>query len=87
MSNKFDPILGKYRQSDTGTTNISEVASDPGSPVDGSAWVLRTASVVDGTAGEPRGLLLALTYAGATGTDTYQLSYKAAAGIKRISLS
>ena len=50
---------------------ISEVSSDPVSPVPGETWVLRTVS-----GGSPIGLLLALTYT----TYTFQLSYKTQSG-------
>jgi hypothetical protein len=59
---------------------------DPASPTDGDMWVKRTVTV-DGEVGVPRGMLLALTYAG-DGTSTYELSFKTIdSGIKRVAIS
>ena len=73
--NKFDPILGEYRQSDAGAVTVSEYDNeDKPSAVAGDVWVKKT-FVIDGEVGVPRGLLLALTYSG-DGVSTYELSYK-----------
>jgi len=90
MAIKFDKILGKLREDDTtgGTASISQVDSDPASPSAEDAWVLHTTTGQDGTAGEPRGLLLALTYTGTVGGHTYQFSYYTKEGtIVRVTLS
>jgi hypothetical protein len=77
---------GKYLKTDgsnsswetvmAGGISVSEVTTDPASPSAGDVWVLRTDPASDGTAGVPRGLLLTLTYAGAGGASTYQLSFR-----------
>jgi hypothetical protein len=77
---------GKYLKTDgsnsswatvtAGGVSVPEVTTDPVSPVAGDVWVLRTDPATDGTAGVPRGLLLALTYAGVGGASTYQLSFR-----------
>lgn len=59
--------------SGSGSTSIPELTSDPVSPTPQSAWVLATTSIVGG--GDPIGLLMALTHAGAI-TYSYQLSYR-----------
>lgn len=53
-----------------GSVQIPEYATDPVSPSPTDTWVLRI------PAGSPIGLLLALTQ----GQNTYQLSYRTAAG-------
>ena len=89
MAIKYDPILGKVRESDVGAVSITQYDdNDPTSPSAEDAWVLHTTSGQDGTAGEPRGLLLALTYTGAVGGHTYQFSYRTNEGdTKRVNLS
>jgi len=57
------------------------VESDPGSPAEGEAWVLK--SLDAGNSGSPIGLLLALT----TTTHTYQLSVYADGAARRTTLS
>ena len=65
---------------------IPEYTSDPSNPRAGDAWVLKTTSS-GGVAGEPIGLLLALTQAGG-GITTYQFSFETLAGtIKRVTLT
>ena len=84
MAVKFDPILGKLREDDSGVATIPEVTSDQSS----GSWVLRTDPVSDGEAGVPRGMLLGLTYAGPQGSPTYQFSFKTEANtIIRVALS
>jgi hypothetical protein len=55
--------------------------SDPGSPAEGEAWVLK--SVDAANTGSPLGLLLALT----TTTYQYQLSVYADSVTRRVTLS
>lgn len=90
MSNKYDKILGDYREKDVTLTSssvfIPEYSADPSPAIEKETWVLREgtgASIPDGT---PIGLLLSLTYTGNTGTGyTYQLSYRTTEGTtKRI---
>lgn len=64
-----------------GIVVIPEYTSDPVSPSAEFAWVLYT--VVGGTggnAGQPYGLLLALTQPGTGGSSTYQFSYQTIEG-------
>ena len=56
-------------------SKILQYDSDPTSPSAEKAWVRRTVTS-DGVVGEPRGLLLALTYTGQAATSTYELSYR-----------
>ncbi len=70
-----------------GAVAIPELNSDPVSPTVEQAWVLKFTPPPDGIAGTPRGLLLALTYAGATAPSTYQFSYNSSGGIMRVPLS
>jgi len=78
----------KYVDDNTGVTSIPEVTSDPGSPSAEDAWVLKSGGVVDGVAGSPRGLLLALTYTGTTSASNYQFSYETSTeGTKRVPLT
>ena len=63
--------------SGAGTLTIPEFTTDPASPVANQAWVLNTTTGGGGgNAGQPVGLLLAITQAG-TGAPTtvYQFSY------------
>jgi len=84
MAVKFDPILGKLRQKDGLLKEYDN--TDPSSPKNGEIWLKKTFTS-DGTAGEPRGLLLVNTYAGA-GVSTYQISVKTENdGIKRVSIT
>lgn len=56
----------------SGGSNLPEYLTDPVSPTNGDAWVLRTQRT-----GNPIGMLLSLTYA----TDFYQLSYRTTEGL------
>lgn len=79
MANKFDKIIGKYRESDVGAVTVTEYDNeDKPSPSAGDVWVKKS-HIDDGTTGTPRGLLLTLTYSGA-GISTYALRYKNEAG-------
>ncbi|MEK7106551.1 MAG: hypothetical protein AAB895_04335 [Patescibacteria group bacterium] len=72
----------------SGAVSIPEVDTDPVSPAAEDAWVLRTGGGTDGTVGEPRGMLLALTYSGDITAGTYQFSYRTAASTTvRVTLS
>ncbi len=68
---------------------IPEYSTDPSNSRAGDAWVLRSTSGGGGAgAGQPIGLLLALTNAGGTTSTTYQFSYYTQAGsIKRVTIS
>lgn len=73
MGVKFNPLSGNFDLvNETSVTQYDNV--DKTSPVAGDVWVKRTVGV-DGVVGEPRGMLLALTYSGA-GTSAYELSYQ-----------
>ena len=63
-----------FTGSGSGSITIPEYLTDPSSPAANSAWVLRT---IQGglQAGNPVGLLLALTYATSAGVSSYQFSY------------
>lgn len=67
------------------TANIPEYNTDPVSPADGDAWVLRSGS---GSGGLAHSIVtLGLTLAG-SGAFTYQFSYKTiSSGIKRVTLT
>lgn len=68
----------------TGSSTISQVATDPVSPTPGQIWVLATGQV--GTAGQAMGVL-GLTYSRQE-VQTYQLSYATSNGdIRRVPLS
>lgn len=69
---KFDVLLNKLREKDL----VLEYDGDPASPVIGELWVKRTGGGTDGVAGEPRGLLLTLTYTGDVTAGTYELSFR-----------
>ena len=91
MANKYDKILGEYREEDTATkTFITEVSTDPTSPEDGETWVLYTHSVGSG-GGKLQGIVglsFPLLSAGAGGSSTYQLSYRTNGGTtKRVTLT
>lgn len=89
MGMKFNPLSGKFDLDSGGSSavKISEYDNaDKPTSANGDVWVKRTMSV-DGVAGEPRGLLLALTYAG-EGASTYELSWQSIdSGIKRITFT
>ena len=76
MKKKFvlNPLTGKFDV----IGHIPQLDSDPASPSQEDAWVLRTAGGGAG-AGEPYGLLLALTQPGAGGT-TYKFKYRTKEG-------
>ncbi len=57
-----------------GSFAIPEVASDPGSPAAGDAWVLRTGSGGSG-GGEVKALFPLILTANTGGGFTYELSY------------
>lgn len=71
MAVKFDPILGKLRAKDI----IPQLDSDPASPGQQEAWVLRTVVAGEG-AGIPYGLLLTLTQPGAGAETSYAFKYR-----------
>lgn len=91
MAYKLNPITGllDITGSGGGTASIPQYDADPSSPSAQDAWVLRTTSGGGvGVAGVPMGLLLALTYTGGGGADTYQFSYRTNEGTTvRVSLT
>jgi len=78
MATKYDYLLNKLRVKDssTGTATIPQYDTDPEAPSANDAWILHTTSGTDGVAGEPRGLLLALTYTGEVGGHSYKFKYQ-----------
>jgi hypothetical protein len=69
-----------------GSPIVPEVDTDPGAPVDGELWLLKT-TTGGASAGDAMGVL-GLTYAGGGGSTTYELSIKTIAdGIKRITVT
>ena len=81
MAITFNPFTGTFDL--TGSVSIKQYTSDPVSPSQESAWVLKSEVIV----GTPIGLLLALTQEIDVG-DTYQFSYKTLEGpIVRTSLT
>lgn len=67
MAVKFDPLLKKLRTKDI----IPELSSDPASPSQQEAWILKTGGLGEG---ESYGLLLTLTDPGTP--VTYALKYR-----------
>lgn len=72
---KYDPLLDKVR-----TRDIPQLSADPATPKSEEAWVLKTITSGGAGAGEPYGLLLALTQPGAGFTTTYALKYRTIEG-------
>ena len=77
MSTGIYPALISSTGGGSGIVTIPEFTSDPVSPSPNETWVLYTSG---GNAGQPIGLLLALTYAGSGGSSSYQLSYETTEG-------
>lgn len=59
---------------------IPQLDSDPVSPDQQTAWVLKTFTAGGVGAGEPYGLLLSLTQPGDGATTAYQFSYRTIEG-------
>lgn len=72
--NIFTGTMDLVNTSSGGTNTIPEYTTDPVAPAPGTAWVLKAQ---DGVAGQPIGLLLALTYAGGF---EYWFSYETTEG-------
>lgn len=72
MAVRFDPLLGKLRMKDV----IPQLDSDPASPKQQEAWVLKTVVGGGAGAGEAYGLLLSLTQPGDGADITYALKYR-----------
>ena len=75
---KINPLkktFDLYEAASSGPVVVPEYDTDPVSPDQQTAWILK--SITGGAgAGEAVGLLLALTYAGDGAVPTYQLSYR-----------
>lgn len=69
---KYDKILGEEREKDI----IPQLDSDPASPKQQDAWVLKTFTSGGAGAGEAYGLLLTLTQPGAGSGTTYEFKYR-----------
>lgn len=73
---KFDPILGTLRTKDI----IPQRDTDPANPRAEESWVLKTFTGGGAGAGEPYGLLLALTKPGDGASTAYRLKYRTKEG-------
>jgi len=84
MAVVFNPFTGDFQYLNSGgSSQITQVTSDPSSPQSGDVWVLVNGSA--GSAGQAMGIL-GLTYS-RTEATSYQFSIKLANGdIKRIGL-
>ena len=78
MAIKLNPFTGEFDLvggSTTSTVFIPQLDSDPSSPNEESAWVLKSGGG-GGGAGSPIGLLLSLTYASSMSPLSYEFSYR-----------
>lgn len=78
MGTRFNPFTNNLDYDGTGGfgTNIPQLDSDPASPTQETAWILRTFTGGGAGSGEAYGLLLTLTQPGDGATTAYQLSYR-----------